>query len=302
MTLAVTDCSMTCNTTLCAEVARISEGCTVGPDDAVCMLDDDEELVCLWMKEEMFLTLQWEVESSGAASDHMTCSNEEVHVFRIISNSTLSCEKSSCDYSNNTSECVCQAYSNVPGYSCFWNQVSRVTGERCDTCLPTCLSKTTSLYFAQFIVTLILLTPAYPIGRLSLTFLMSDCASGQSQVCHPSCNHAPLSCVPQGMIMASFVAVGALGRATGPLWGRQVYSSHYSLCYCSCLANPTYLAVGRRTWLLMVILVTMQLMVLAWFILLCKQLKHKVTRRSDPTSLTIIFNRLVIQLLRRKGL
>ena len=183
-TLTVTDCDTRCDTSLCDQLTRISD--SLGPDSTVCVqLDDDEMqqlLQCVWTN--MFLTLdtaaqQWETESSGAHDGTVFL------VFRIISNNTLSCELSSCDSSSNhttTSECVCQAYSSVPGYSCFWNQISRVTREHCDTCLPTCLSRTHSLYFAQFIAALIFFSPIYPIGRLSLTFIMSDCASGQSQV------------------------------------------------------------------------------------------------------------------------
>ena len=84
--------------------------------------------------------------------------------------------------SSNQTRCVCQAFSSVPGYSCFWNQVSRITGEYCETCPPMCLSETHSLTFVQLIIGLLFLVPTYPIGRLSLTFMMSDTVGDKSQV------------------------------------------------------------------------------------------------------------------------
>ena len=43
---------------------------------------------------------------------------------------------------------------------------------------------------------------------------------------------------------------------------------------CIIAANPVYVAMGRRTWLLVTIIVTLQLIVLAWFFLLCQRIKR----------------------------
>ena len=67
-------------------------------------------------------------------------------------------------------------------HQCFWNPKSRITGEFCNTCLRTCLSKQTTINFYQFTVGILLISFATPLGFVLLSAISSDIASVDSQV------------------------------------------------------------------------------------------------------------------------
>ena len=79
-------------------------------------------------------------------------------------------------------QCVCDVINNVTDYQCFWNPLSRVTGQYCERCRRVCLSEAHSLNFAQFIVGTLVFAPGYPMGRIALTVLASDGLGAASQV------------------------------------------------------------------------------------------------------------------------
>ena len=135
-----------------------------------------------------------ECELARSASEHcgFTTSGEDP-TNSTCPDSDLNClaDKYGVDLSNcilsditvdNKSSCVCEAFSTVDEYQCFWNQKSRVTGKFCPRCQKACLSTTHSLYFPQLIVGLALFTPAYPIGRLTLSVITSDILGNVPQV------------------------------------------------------------------------------------------------------------------------
>ena len=128
-------------------------------------------------------TDNWCTVTSDCPSRNCTEVPDNVHCFAEEHNVNLTSCLIPSRNTTNQSSCVCQAFSSVAGYSCFWNQVSRITGEFCERCPPTCLSETHSLNFVQLIIGLLLFSPGYPIGRLTLTFLLSDYLGGKSQVC-----------------------------------------------------------------------------------------------------------------------
>ena len=61
-------------------------------------------------------------------------------------------------------QCVCDAINNVTDYQCFWNPLSRITGDYCERCRHVCLSKTRSLNFIQLIFGVIFFLQAFPWG------------------------------------------------------------------------------------------------------------------------------------------
>ena len=77
----------------------------------------------------------------------------------------------------------CEAQSSS-GHQCFWNPQSRVTGEFCNTCLPVCLSKQTTINFYQFTAGTLLLSVAPPLGLVFVSAITSDITSVESQVCN----------------------------------------------------------------------------------------------------------------------
>ena len=117
-------------------------------------------------------------EASAVCASSQTClaAAEENNV------NLTSCISLDSTNSSNQTRCVCQAFSSVPGYSCFWNQVSRITGEYCERCPPTCLSEMYSLNFIQVIIGLLLFTPGFPFGRLTITLILSDIVGQAPQV------------------------------------------------------------------------------------------------------------------------
>ena len=75
----------------------------------------------------------------------------------------------------------CEALSSS-SHQCFWNPKSRITGEFCNTCLPTCLSEQASLNFYQFSTGVLLLALSKGLGFVFLSVVTSNCASINSQV------------------------------------------------------------------------------------------------------------------------
>ena len=75
----------------------------------------------------------------------------------------------------------CEALSSS-SHQCFWNPKSHITGEFCNTCLPTCLSKQTTINFYQFTVGILLISFATPLWFVLISAMSSDIASVDSQV------------------------------------------------------------------------------------------------------------------------
>ena len=75
----------------------------------------------------------------------------------------------------------CEALSSS-SHQCFWNPKSRITGEFCNTCLPTCLSEQASLNFYQFSLGVILICISGPLGFVFISAITSDVTSVESQV------------------------------------------------------------------------------------------------------------------------
>ena len=78
--------------------------------------------------------------------------------------------------------CVCEAFSGVSGFHCFWNPHSRVTGRDCERCARLCRSHDRSLNLVQFLVGMSTVTAVIAMGRISITLIVSDALAGESQV------------------------------------------------------------------------------------------------------------------------
>ena len=75
----------------------------------------------------------------------------------------------------------CEALSSS-SHQCFWNPESRVTGEFCNTCLPTCLSQQASLNFYQFSVGSLLILVGPLLVYVFVSATASDITLKESQV------------------------------------------------------------------------------------------------------------------------
>ena len=195
-------CQSMCTSQQCQLLEELATELMVGDSDMVCVsLADDERLHCLWSEHHLVYEGPRDIDPSVDPHSCTECvtgllsagvvfiidqPSLPISLCEICDNSTIcpAVDLSSCDSleSSNHSECVCQAYSTVPGYSCFWNQVSRVTGERCERCPPVCLSENHSLHLAQLIIGLLLFTPGFPFGRLTITLILSDIIGRAPQV------------------------------------------------------------------------------------------------------------------------
>ena len=78
--------------------------------------------------------------------------------------------------------CVCESFSGVSEFNCFWNPHSRVTGRDCQRCARLCRSHSHSLNLIQFLVGISLIGSIVPFGRISITLIASDALAGESQV------------------------------------------------------------------------------------------------------------------------
>ena len=75
--------------------------------------------------------------------------------------------------------CEAQSSSN---HQCYWNPKSSITGEVCNTCHVSCLSKQTTINFYQFTVGVWLISLATPLMYIFISVIASDVASAESQV------------------------------------------------------------------------------------------------------------------------
>ena len=75
----------------------------------------------------------------------------------------------------------CEARSSS-SHKCFFNSQSRITGEFCNTCRPTCLSKQASINFYQFTAGILLLSTAAPLGFVFTSAIASEITSIETQV------------------------------------------------------------------------------------------------------------------------
>ena len=71
---------------------------------------------------------------------------------------------------------------STSGQHCFWNPQSRVNGDHCNTCRPTCLSQEASLNFYQFNVGVFLTAMGSILGFIFNNALNSDITSANNQV------------------------------------------------------------------------------------------------------------------------
>ena len=95
---------------------------------------------------------------------------------------------------NIDSTCVCELFSNTPGYHCFWNPNSRITGEYCERCRHVCLSRTHSINLVQLTIGIGLLAGTFPIDRLLVTILASNLFGPTSQVRQGTTNTNNMIC------------------------------------------------------------------------------------------------------------
>ena len=85
------------------------------------------------------------------------------------------------DSHNSSESYFCEQYGNS-SYNCFWNPVSRITGDYCERCRQVCLSSEYSLNFIQLVVGMILLIICMSNARLLVTTIASDVSRGDRQV------------------------------------------------------------------------------------------------------------------------
>ena len=71
---------------------------------------------------------------------------------------------------------------STSSHKCFWNPLSRVTGDHCHTCYRGCLSKQTSLNFYQFSIGMLLVVVGSTLQYVFNFALLSDIVSPENQV------------------------------------------------------------------------------------------------------------------------
>ena len=122
----------------------------------------------------------YDMYSSGSGDyTPINCTNELSNP--ICFANSFSIDPTACNSSFTTS-CLCEQFSSVPNYQCFWNPMSRVTGDYCDRCREVCLSKSHSLNFVQLFIGITAMTIWQPPGRLVVTAIASDLYGENSQV------------------------------------------------------------------------------------------------------------------------
>ena len=77
---------------------------------------------------------------------------------------------------------LCEARSTSSDH-CFWNLNSQITGEFCNTCLDSCLSKQKTINFYQFVVGVLLVSISISMGYVFIPTITSDITSTELQVC-----------------------------------------------------------------------------------------------------------------------
>lgn len=104
---------------------------------------------------------------------------------------------------------------------CYWNEQSYVTGEFCNTCLPTCLSRIATMDFYQFSVGVMLLSVGAPLGFVFTSAVASEITAVESQVLYKAIvdlQRFLLSLSLQGAVLSLLVGTGAFSRAVSPIW------------------------------------------------------------------------------------
>ena len=77
--------------------------------------------------------------------------------------------------------------------------------------------------------------------------------------------------------MGAMVATSSLAKITGPLlgWHHPSHDCHVTLLFYHTIGDGLYIAVDRRTWLIMGVLTLFQLIVLIGFVILYRTFKPK---------------------------
>ena len=75
--------------------------------------------------------------------------------------------------------CIAQSTSSD---HCFWNPQSRVTGDFCNSCAPSCLSEEKSLNIVQFSIGALLVASSASLGFVFISAVTSEITSIESQV------------------------------------------------------------------------------------------------------------------------
>ncbi|CAI8042429.1 hypothetical protein GBAR_LOCUS23564 [Geodia barretti] len=131
----------------------------------------------------------------------------------------------------------CQALSG-PSNACFWNRLSRVTGDYCTECLGTCLSTERSQNIYQLSLAVIILSIGAPLGFTFVPAIASDIT--------------PLN--SQGIVISMMLGVGLLTRAVTPflyiqsyeVTGRHTYFAMAIVSGCAVLLLLSLLALYKR--------------------------------------------------------
>ena len=129
-------------------------------------------------------SVQYDGSTSGSGNyGSVLCEMEPGDMYCIAEKSNVDLEH--CMEGNMVIEnasCVCEAFSNVPDYHCFWNPHSRVTGRECERCARLCRSHERSLNLVQFLLGISIVSAIIVLGRISITVIVSDALAGESQV------------------------------------------------------------------------------------------------------------------------
>ena len=222
-----------------AEVT-FSNNCSLNMTRSVKMFPNTSGVLAVFTTESTSPTTLFKQSQSAAAATELcrstnsknkpiSYSSKQSDIIRLAEKYGVNLKPCFHNYSQNTTNqsiCVCQAFSSVQEYRCFWNQYSRITGEFCERCPATCLSETHSLNFVQLIIGLLLYAPGFPIGRLIITLICSDIIGRAPQVgasvVVASMHILMIITSPgiplKGLLMGLMVASGSFARITGPLW------------------------------------------------------------------------------------
>ena len=121
--------------------------------------------------------------SAGANATNTTGSlannTEPEDTVWLLSASGSPLDSNSSDYQLLVESCEAQSSS---GHQCFWNPESRITGEFCNTCRATCLSREASINFYQFSAGMFLIALASPLKNIVISAITSDVTAIDSQV------------------------------------------------------------------------------------------------------------------------
>lgn len=136
---------------------------------------------------------------------------------------------------------------------CYWNEQSYVTGEFCNTCLPTCLSRIATMDFYQFSVGVMLLSVGAPLGFVFTSAVASEITAVESQ----------------GAVLSLLVGTGAFSRAVSPIWFVASYDTS-----------------GRHTYWIAAVMAFCAIFLLLCLIILYKKLAPISTITEEPVMAT----------------